>query len=72
MLIRESDVACKNELRMNRHIFNGLCERLKNIRGLTDTQNMPLEEIVVMFVTHYSTTRKIGQLVIISLGVEKL
>ena len=33
---------------MNRHTFNMLCEMLRDIRGLSGTQNMSLKEIVVM------------------------
>ena len=49
-LIRESDVLCRNHLRMNRRMFNVFCEMVTDIRGLKGTRNMPLEEIVAMFV----------------------
>ncbi|XP_057548011.1 protein ALP1-like [Amaranthus tricolor] len=44
-LIQESDVHCKSELRVNRKIFNIICEMLKEIGGLTRTKNMSLDEI---------------------------
>ena len=50
-LIQESDVNCKNELRVNRQTFNIICEMLKEIGGLTQTKNMSFEEIVAMFCT---------------------
>ena len=63
MLIRESDVKCRNELRMNRYTFWVLCEMLRDIGGLSGTRNMALEEIVAMFLytlAHHKKNRSIG------------
>ena len=50
-LITDSDATCKSELRMNRHSFYILCEMVRDIRGLTSTRYMSLEEIVAMFLS---------------------
>ncbi|XP_048493239.1 protein ALP1-like [Beta vulgaris subsp. vulgaris] len=63
MLVRESDVKCKNELRVNRHTFNVICEMLRDIGGLSGTRNMSLQEIVAMFLytlAHRKKNRSIG------------
>ncbi|GAB4855591.1 hypothetical protein Ancab_039775 [Ancistrocladus abbreviatus] len=63
-LIRESDVSCRNELRMNRYTFNVLCEMLRDIGELSGTRNMSIEEIVAMFLctlAHHKKNRSIGQ-----------
>ena len=63
-LIRESNVSCKNELRMNRHTFNVLCEMLRDIGGLNGTRNMSIKEIVSIFLymlAHHKKNRSIGQ-----------
>lgn len=62
-MIRESDVACKNELRMNRKTFYVLCEMVRDIGGLRETRNMSLEEIVAIFVytlSHHKKNRSVG------------
>ena len=62
-LVKESDVYCRNELRMNRHTFHVLCEMLRDIGGLNGTRNMSLEEIVAMFLytlAHHKKNRSIG------------
>jgi len=48
-LIADSNVTCKSELRINRRTFHILCEMVRDIRGLTGTRYMYLEEIVFMF-----------------------
>ena len=63
MLIRESDVTCKNKLRMNRHTFDMLCEMVSDIGGLKGSRNMPMREIVAIFLyvlSHHEKNRSIG------------
>ena len=69
-LIRDSDVTCKSELHMNKCIFNILCEIVRDTRGLTDTKNMPFEEIIAMFL--YTFCLKIGQYEVNFIEVEKV
>lgn len=62
-LIRESDVNCRNELRMSRNVFNTLCEMVRDIGGLKGTKNMSIEEIVAMFLytlAHHRKNRSIS------------
>ncbi|XP_021748661.1 uncharacterized protein LOC110714454 [Chenopodium quinoa] len=62
-LIRDSDVACRSELRMNKHTFGVLCEMISDIGGLRGTRNMSLQEIVAMFLytlSHHKMNRSIG------------
>ncbi|XP_057533015.1 uncharacterized protein LOC130810908 [Amaranthus tricolor] len=62
-LIQESDVHCKTELRVNRQIFNIICEMLKEIGSLTRTKNVSLDEIVTMFLytlAHHKNNRSIA------------
>ena len=62
-LISDSDIACRSELRMNRCTFNALCKAVRDIKSLTRTKNMPLEEIASMFLytlAHKLRTRTIG------------
>ena len=62
-LIRDSDATCKSELCMNRHTFNILCEMVRDIRGLTGTRYLSLEEIVAMFLytwAHQFKNRTVG------------
>jgi len=63
MLIKDSDVACKSELRMDRRTFYVLCEMIRDIGGLTGSKNMSLEEIVSMFLytlAHKLKNRTLG------------
>ena len=48
-LIRDSDVACRSELRMNRQTFFVLCEMVRDIGGLRSTRNMSLEGYVLVY-----------------------
>uniref|UniRef100_K4A1H2 DUF8040 domain-containing protein n=1 Tax=Setaria italica TaxID=4555 RepID=K4A1H2_SETIT len=48
-LIRNSNVACISQLRMDRRTFYSLCEMLSDVGGLKATRNMSLEEIVAQF-----------------------
>lgn len=62
-LIRDSDVTCRSELRMNRRTFSALCEMVSDIGGLRGTRNMSLEEIVAMFLytlAHHKKNRSLG------------
>ncbi|WVZ81723.1 hypothetical protein U9M48_029066 [Paspalum notatum var. saurae] len=62
-LIRESDVGCISELRMDRRTFDVFCEMLRDVAGLKGTRNMPLEEIVAAFLytlSHHLKNRTIG------------
>jgi len=62
-LIKDSDVTCKSELRMNRHTFYVLCEMVRDIRGLTGTRYISLKEIVAMFLytlAHQFKNRTVG------------
>ena len=62
-LIRESDVICKNELRVNRQTFGVLCEMVQEIGGLRRTKNMEVDEIVAMFLftlAHHRKNRSIA------------
>ncbi|KAH6770431.1 hypothetical protein C2S52_015234 [Perilla frutescens var. hirtella] len=61
-LIRESDVICKNELRVNRHTFGVLCEMVSSIGELRRTKNTEVEEMVIMFLftlAHHKKNRSI-------------
>ena len=61
--IRESDVPCISELRMDRRTFDMLCEMLIDVSGLKGTRNMLLEEIVASFLyilSHHLKNRTIG------------
>ncbi|KAF7042562.1 hypothetical protein CFC21_052128 [Triticum aestivum] len=49
-LIGESDVACIQELRMDRRTFHKLCEIVRVTGGLEGTRNTSLEEIVATFI----------------------
>lgn len=62
-LVRDSDVLCRNHLRMNRFAFNKLCELVRDIGGLSDTKNMTLEEIVAIFlytIAHHKKNRVVS------------
>jgi len=62
-LIKDSNAICKSELRMNRRIFNILCEMVTNIGGLNGTRYTLLEEIVAMFLytlAHQFKNRTVG------------
>ncbi|XP_019108049.2 protein ALP1-like [Beta vulgaris subsp. vulgaris] len=48
MIVR-SDIACIEQLRMDRHTFNILCSLVREIGGLRDTKNMVVEEMMAMF-----------------------
>jgi hypothetical protein len=63
-LIRESDIACISELRMDRRTFHILCDMLRDVGGIEDTRNMPLEESVASFLyilSHHLKNRTIGK-----------
>ena len=65
MLIKESDVMCKNKLRMNRHTFDVLCEMVSDIGGLKGSRSMSVREIVAIFLhvlSHHKKNRSIGNL----------
>ena len=62
-IIRDNDVICKNELRVNRKTFVVLCEMVRDIGGLHRIKNMQLEETVAMFLytlAHHKKNRSIG------------
>lgn len=62
-LIKDSDVACRSELRVNRRTFFILCEMVSDIGGLRGTYNMSIEESVAMFLytlAHHKKNRSIG------------
>ena len=62
-LINESDIHCKNELRVNRKTFGVICEMVRDVGGLSGTKNMSLEEIVAMFLytlAHHKKNRTIA------------
>nr|TKW10363.1 hypothetical protein SEVIR_6G159400v2 [Setaria viridis] len=48
-LIHNSDAACISQFWMDRRTFYTLCEILSDVGRLKATQNMSLEEIVVLF-----------------------
>ncbi|XBH75806.1 hypothetical protein VPH35_102541 [Triticum aestivum] len=61
-LIGESDVACIQELRMDRRTFHKLCEMVRVTGGLEGTRNTSLEEIVATFlyiISHHLKNRTI-------------
>lgn len=63
-LIRESDVSCRNELRVNQATFDIICTMLRDVGGLKRSRNMSLQEIVAMFLytlAHHKKNRSIGQ-----------
>ena len=63
MLIKESDVKCKNELHMNRYTFDVLCEMVSNTGGLNGSRNMSIREIIAMFLyvlPHHKKNRSIS------------
>lgn len=62
-LIRESDIACISELRMDRRTFHILCDMLRDVGGIEDTRNMSLEVSVASFLyilSHHLKNRTIG------------
>jgi hypothetical protein len=63
ILVRESDVFCLNELRMDRRAFGALCEMVTQIGGLQGTRNTCVEEIVSRFLyvlSHYHKNRTLA------------
>ena len=60
-LINDGDIACKNELRMNRKTFYTLCEMVRDKGGLRGTRNMSVEEILAMFLYTLAHHKKTGQ-----------
>lgn len=48
-IIQGSDVACLDNLRMDRACFYKLCEMLRDVGGLQGNRNTSLEEIVALF-----------------------
>ncbi|CAL5444433.1 unnamed protein product [Camellia sinensis] len=49
-LVRDNDIDCHEQLRMNRHTFLRLC-RLIRTKGVSDSKYVVLEEMVAMFLT---------------------
>ena len=63
-LIRESDISCISELRVDRRTFDVLCEMLRDVASLKSIRNMPLEEMVAAFLymlSHHLKNRTTGQ-----------
>ncbi|KAL2904700.1 ATP-dependent RNA helicase mak5 [Bienertia sinuspersici] len=52
-LIKYSDVICKSELRVYRRTFGIIYELVRDIGGLSEIQNMSIEEIIAMTVGNY-------------------
>ena len=48
-LIYGSDIACMEQLRMDRHIFTTLCSMLRTIGKLNDSKYVDVEEMVALF-----------------------
>ena len=48
-LIYGSDIACMEQLRMNRHTFTMLCSMLCTIGKLKDSKYVDVEEMVALF-----------------------
>ena len=48
-MIVESDIACIEQLRMDRRTFNIFISLVREVRGLRDTKNMVVEEMVAIF-----------------------
>ena len=48
-LIYGSDIACMEQLRMDRHIFTTLCSMLRTIGKLNDSKYVDVEETVALF-----------------------
>ena len=62
-LIKDSDIGCINELRMNMSTFNVLCEMLRDIGDSRETKKMSLNETVAIFLyilAHHKKNRTIG------------
>nr|XP_017250299.1 PREDICTED: uncharacterized protein LOC108220916 isoform X3 [Daucus carota subsp. sativus] len=62
-LIKDSDIGCINELRMNRSTVNVLCEMLRDIGDLRETKKMSLNETVAIFLyilAHHQKNRTSG------------
>nr|XP_017250751.1 PREDICTED: uncharacterized protein LOC108221380 [Daucus carota subsp. sativus] len=61
-LIKDSDIGCINELRMNRSTFNVLCEMLRDIGDLRETKRTSLNETIAIFLyilAHHKKNRTI-------------
>ena len=64
-LVYQDDSTCHHLLRMNRARFNKLCQMLKTIGGLNDTNNMLADEQVAMFLhilAHHAKNRVIRKM----------
>ena len=48
-LIYGSDIACMEQLRMDRHTFTTLCSMLRTIGKLKDSNYVDVEEMVALF-----------------------
>lgn len=61
-LIYGSDLACVENLRMDRYTFNKLCSMLRTTGKLKDSKNMSVDEMVAMFLhilAHHEKNRVI-------------
>ena len=48
-MIHSSDLICRESTRMDRQTFSILCHLLRTIAGLTFTEIVDVEEMIVMF-----------------------
>ncbi|TYK14046.1 retrotransposon protein [Cucumis melo var. makuwa] len=48
-MIHESDIVCRQSMRMDRRTFTILCHLLRNVAGLSSTEIVDVEEMVAMF-----------------------
>ncbi|KAA0035913.1 retrotransposon protein [Cucumis melo var. makuwa] len=48
-MIHESDLVCRQNMRMDRRTFAILCHLLRNVAGLSSTEIVDVEEMVAMF-----------------------
>ncbi|TYK18962.1 retrotransposon protein [Cucumis melo var. makuwa] len=48
-MIHESDLVCRQSMRMDRRTFAILCHLLRNVAGLSSTEIVDVEEMVAMF-----------------------
>ncbi|XP_074336754.1 uncharacterized protein LOC141673925 [Apium graveolens] len=61
-IIQDSDVACLDNLRMDRACFYKLCEMLRDVGGLHGSKNSSLEEVVTIFLyvlSHDTKNRRV-------------
>ncbi|GMP67124.1 hypothetical protein CsSME_00027218 [Camellia sinensis var. sinensis] len=60
-LVRDNDIDCHEQLRMDRHTFMWLCELIRT-KGVSNSKYVVLEEKVAMFLTvlgHYHKNRNV-------------